>query len=385
MVPPSDQNPMINSNSVLKINSFASLAEFEPQWNRMAKHPLQRTEWLKSWWHEFGADHDLCVLVILERNGDSIGYAPFYRSSETVRGNVLQFLGNGKACTDHASIICDESNVEACAFAIGEWLTETCHGTDVMVDNEWHTIDLDGIDGDDKGMNIILNCLRNAGISSRLADDLPTYSIDLPESINAFKKTLSKNGKRMVNQQMRRIASSDFEVVCFDKPESIEANWNLFVTLHQKRRTEIGDEGCFQEDSFERFLRNASKDLAARDLCELSLVKYQGQPIGMQLCFLDSETTYYYQSGLDPEFREHQPGSMMIWHNIQQSIERGAKTYDMMRGDESYKARWKAKPKSAVRLQAFSPSAESQLRKYAHNLGQFVVRTSKTLFATKSN
>ena len=68
------------------------------------------------------------------------------------------------------------------------------------------------------------------------------------------------------------------------------------------------------------------------------------QPIAAEYQFFDGDTLYAYQSGIALDSGERQPGNLSLIATIQFCIERGITSLDLLRGDEPYKAHWRASP-----------------------------------------
>jgi CelD/BcsL family acetyltransferase involved in cellulose biosynthesis len=75
--------------------------------------------------------------------------------------------------------------------------------------------------------------------------------------------------------------------------------------------------------------------------------------------------TYAYQSGIDPESLDLEPGRIINILSIKWAIEEGQAGFDLMRGDEPYKAHWRAVPRDSIELRVVPRRASAQLR---HNI-----------------
>jgi CelD/BcsL family acetyltransferase involved in cellulose biosynthesis len=58
--------------------------------------------------------------------------------------------------------------------------------------------------------------------------------------------------------------------------------------------------------------------------------------------FVRGRKFYYYLGGFDPAFARYSPGSLLIYHAMQQSRSAGLRWFDFLRGAEPYKYRWGA-------------------------------------------
>jgi CelD/BcsL family acetyltransferase involved in cellulose biosynthesis len=55
------------------------------------------------------------------------------------------------------------------------------------------------------------------------------------------------------------------------------------------------------------------------------------------LCLLDGTRTYAYLGGFDPALARYSPGLLLYRHAIGETLARGAREFDFLRGDEHYK------------------------------------------------
>jgi len=60
-------------------------------------------------------------------------------------------------------------------------------------------------------------------------------------------------------------------------------------------------------------------------------------------------STYYYQSGFNPEFEKISPGTLLIGHAIEQAISERQSQFNFLRGSEAYKHAWGARDQPTVR------------------------------------
>ena len=68
----------------------------------------------------------------------------------------------------------------------------------------------------------------------------------------------------------------------------------------------------------------------------------------------DDQTVYIYQTGFEPQLAEESPGWLSFGASIQRAIGQGYRWYDFLRGDEDYKASWKAEPRQLETIRVFA-------------------------------
>ncbi|MEM6473620.1 MAG: GNAT family N-acetyltransferase, partial [Planctomycetota bacterium] len=131
---------------------------------------------------------------------------------------------------------------------------------------------------------------------------------------------------------------------------------------------------------FEQFLRTAAERLLSKGQLRFLVATAEDQPIAVQFAVADESTWYFYQSGMEPELAELRPGLSVFCYAIRSSIAAGNQVFDMMRGDEPYKLRWRASLRPTQEVRAFSPRISSQVRGGMVKVGSIL----KSLFSSNS-
>src|SRR5262249_30656192 len=140
--------------------------------------------------------------------------------------------------------------------------------------------------------------------------------------------------------QLRSVRSAD-ELDSADK---------ILVDLHQRRQRALGQTGCFASQPFAQFHRDVLPWLLQTDQLRLHWLELDGRPIAAEYHFTSDGVMYAYQSGIDPESLAHEPGRLATIATLQAAIEQGFTSYDFLRGDEPYKAHWRAEPRRLLEV-----------------------------------
>lgn len=350
-------------------------------WNGLAANPFLRWEWLGTWAKTYCQSHSLYVLKV-SRDETTVCFAPWFLEKRVTTGRTIQFLGSGKVCTDHLSLLvrpCDRD--ESCS-SLANWLTEAIseNTPDQSRESRWDSIEWIGVDENDESMNCLAGHLTQSGLSVDVADGLGCYSIPLPDQWDDYVKLRSKSGRREIRQSLKSIDSGIIEVTIIETESELESVWQDFVDLHQRRRKQEGTTGCFDHPPFGDFLREAASQLLAAGLLKLVIARSEGTPVAAQFALDDETGWYFYQSGMDPDASELRPGLSVFCHSIRSSILSGRKQFDMLRGDEPYKLRWRAVLQPAQEIRVCSPRASARLRNQAYNTGVLLKNLVKSGF-----
>ena len=111
--------------------------------------------------------------------------------------------------------------------------------------------------------------------------------------------------------------------------------------------------------------RKQQRQLFARGQLRLHWLELDGRPAAAEFHLAGDGVVYGYQSGVDPDALEHEPGRIAAVATLQAAIADGYRAFDFMRGDEPYKAHWRAEAQPALEYRISAPRATSRLRQTA--------------------
>ncbi len=138
--------------------------------------------------------------------------------------------------------------------------------------------------------------------------------------------------------------------------------FDVLIDLHQKRRRSLSQPGCFASRRFERFHRELAHRFLANGRLRLQWIELDSRPMSIQYCFTGGDSVFYYQGGIEPELASESPGWVGVSAALKSAIEAGFRNYDFLRGDESYKASFKATAAPLVRVRAVNRFGSARLR-----------------------
>jgi CelD/BcsL family acetyltransferase involved in cellulose biosynthesis len=185
----------------------------------------------------------------------------------------------------------------------------------------------------------------------------------LPGSWESYLGEFSKSRARHARRLRRKLDEDDRFVVHWAEDASdLDGALEILILLHQRRRKSLGDPGCFADERFKNFLQDAVRRLCQARQLQICWLTLDDQPVAADFNLITPEGTLSYQSGVDPDSLDHSPGHMLFMAQILKSIESGQHMYDLLRGDESYKADWGAEPESLLRLRVVPRRAVPQFR-----------------------
>ncbi len=355
------------------IRSFAEATSIREDWNRLAAdHFMLQWDWLGNWWHVFSqgdrgqSTQKLVLLAVRDQAGSVVAIAPMYRE-KSLSGISLRFLADRKACSDYVRILAEPQHVEAVNQHLATWIASREFRSE-FGDIDW--VEIDGYLGTDQGWAAFWNELSRHGWSPKTKHIESAWFTELPTEWNRFQTELSKSRIRKTKKAFKLRDSGCIQFDVLETPAEIQANWNHFVLLHQRRREQQNQVGCFANPRFEQFLLKATLDFAADQKALLMRVSETGKAFGYLLLFRNISQLAMYQSGFDPDFEHREPGHLINTYTLQYAMENGISQFDFLRGDEQYKSGWNAQCKPLLHTRSTSPKLSSRLKNSVWNAGR---------------
>ncbi|MGD9636104.1 MAG: GNAT family N-acetyltransferase [Pirellulales bacterium] len=344
------------------ITARADLAALEIPWNILAAGaPMRSWDWLATWWKHYGnsADRELHVLALYEESdegrGTLVGIAPWYVERSAIHGNILRPLGSGHVCTDHLTLIARPDYLATVASTLADYLTEN--------DDAWDQLELPSIDDGDEGISLLAGELeaRDALVSCQKAGNC--WVIDLPESWDEYLTLISSSHRRHLRDCIKKkIDTGRCKQHHVRSTAELDEAWTILVDLHQRRRHQLGDAGCFSSPEFGEFHREIARILLDKGQLRLSWTELDGTPFTAEYHFSSPDTVFTYQSGMDPDRLKEAPGRLSYCLTVKAAIDEGFTRYDFLRGDEPYKAHFRGVALPTFDYQVFPNRRLARLR-----------------------
>ena len=395
------------STTMMHVQRFSSLESLQPlrdAWRVLSRGaPMMSPAWLESWWRAYGsgdAQRQLYVVGVLDEAGQLAALAAWYLHRSKSKGRVLRFLGSGEVCSDHLSVLCRDDRTTAfqavdhrtMAFqavdqidrleahrtggdrleayrtmaldALADWLAahSDARNTSDSADR-WDLLELTGVDADDPVIVRLATAMQRRGYGLHHRPATRCWRLELPPSWDEYLARLSKGHRKQVRRLVRDPFASGRAVLhTLDDERQIDEYLDTLIDLHQRRRQSIGQPGCFASRPFSKFVRWATPELWREGLLGLHVLKLDDRPIAAEYQIRGGGEVFAYQSGVDPERLDVQPGNLSSIATIRQAIDQGCRGLDFLRGDEPYKPHWGATPVETCELRIVAPHASARLR-----------------------
>jgi CelD/BcsL family acetyltransferase involved in cellulose biosynthesis len=179
------------------------------------------------------------------------------------------------------------------------------------------------------------DAVRNAGGMPSTDQHETAAVLSLPSSYEDWLASIGKKERHEVRRKRRRFVAEfgEIEIV----PHGSDAI-NMFCAMH---RTSQGEKGMFMTDEMQSYF----EDLLETGGATIHTLMCDGIPRANAFGFETDEGYFYYNSAYDMDAAMASPGIVLLASMIEDQIERGARVFDFLKGDERYKFKHGASPR----------------------------------------
>lgn len=283
--------------------------EIEDEWWALwrrdpAATPFQSPAWLIPWRRHF-SDGDDVVLALRGESGRLLALLPFFR----LEGRLLLW---GAGTSDWLGGLFDPSlDPQALSHALAS-LSEP--------------LDLFQL----PEVSPLLAAPLPAGWSERRGFSAPCVLLALPASPGKSMRQNLRTCRRRVEKAGGVIARGD--AACLD----------ALAELHTRRWRQGGEAGIFADPRMLAWQREALPALEAAGLLRLHVLRIEGRIAAALYLLAARDRAYYYIGGFDPAHAGLSVGTVLLGHAIAEAEREGLRSFDFLRGSETYKYRWGA-------------------------------------------
>jgi CelD/BcsL family acetyltransferase involved in cellulose biosynthesis len=356
----------------MRVHRFCTLDELAPYadaWDRLAGEvPFRTWAWMSCWWRHYGRDRgdgprpELFVLAAYDDADRLVGLAPWCMKRTSSGGRTLRWLGSGEVCSDYLALLCQPGKESGVTAALADYLTGDALGAPRNGPG-WDLLDLVGCEAGEPSVNMLAEHLAERGCMIHFRRQPNCWRLDLPPSWEAYLSMLSKGHRKQVRRIQRKMLDTGRAVLHTAQcGNDLSHAAEILVHLHQRRRQALGQRGCFASSRFAAFHGEVMPLLLANGQLQLHWLELDGRPVAAEYHLSAGGVIYAYQAGIDPDALHHEPGRLITVATLRRAIEHGARAIDFLRGDEPYKAHFRARPRPNVALRIVPDRAAARLR-----------------------
>lgn len=354
-------------------HSFSDLLPYQQCWDELAGDSVFRSWlWLSTWWKHYGPNRQLRVVMVFDDAQAStcsdkwpgadalVGILPIYEERQRGRGRVLCLMGDGEVCSEHLDLLCAAHDTDRVTDTLAKHFADNFEDWDLLI--------FDTVAKSQLRLNQLIEKLSERECTLARRPGANRWTIPLPATWDDFLAMQSKSHRKQLRQLKSRVLESPRARWSFiEIPNDFDVAWEILIDLHQRRRQSLGEPGCFASAMWANFHREVARELLSTGQLRLSVLTLDGEPIAAEYHLASQRGTAAYQGGIDPERREEEPGQLSMILCIERAIVEGHRQFELLRGDEPYKAHWRAKPEPTFDIEVVSPRKLARVRHFSWN------------------
>lgn len=283
-------------------------------------------EWLYSFWKTINvSDVKLFVCFIYDRD-ILVGIAPFYKKENYFLGrkiSTISLLGDLVA-SDYLDIFTAVGYEDACCSCFLDHALKNAY-----------KIELRGLLESSNLLISVKSKNSEKSYSALLMETVLSPSIVRTSDCSEdFITRPSKNTRYLKRKLFKNYPSIEMYSVGLNK--GMRFIEELFH-LHRSRWDRIVNRSSTFDSDYRRAFNRYFLDISSDSDGYFSILEIDRIVISVLYIFKFKNRCFYYQNGWDPCFENYSLGKLHLRDEIERSFDSGIDTFDMLRGDESYK------------------------------------------------
>ena len=273
---------------------------------------------MKLWWQEFGSGFEL-YLGTVKQGETIIGIAPLL-----VKDREASIIGSADVC-DYLDFVVAHG-MESDFFSVL---------LDDLEQKGINQLDLRPLRPDSTVLTNLVSIAQNQEYEVLCNPVDVSLELDLPATWDEYLGMLTPKQRHEVRRKLSRLGEAgnvDYHSV--EDSVAVHNVMDTFLELFSKSRK---DKAAFMTTRMESFFRSLSDTMAKTRLLRLGILKLDTLPAAMVMCFDYNDCVYLYNSGYDPRYSSLSVGLLAKVLCIKDSIQRGRKRFDFLKGAEAYK------------------------------------------------
>lgn len=260
-----------------------------------------------------------------------MGIAPLTR-----REGAIRFMGSPDLCDYQDMVVVPGRGRELWEALLEEF---GARGADHL--------DLASVRPDSTVLIDLVPLARERGLPVSVEPGGSHVEVDLPSSWETFLTGLPRKERHEIRRKLRRLREAGpVQHRCLGEREALATGIETFLRLFRANRP---DKAEFMTGRMARYFALLIEGAARAGTLALSLLEIGGEPAAAVLCFDHGDTTYLYNNGYDRRFERLSVGILSKVLSIRESLARGRRRYDLLKGIEGYKFRLGGREKPLFR------------------------------------
>ncbi len=326
---------MIEVRVISNSEDFMALGSI---WNDLLDRSLQRSpylthEWLYTWWEAFGEGVlKLHTVLFYEKMADGdilIGILPAY--VRTLRRfpllRTLRLLGSEYVGCDFLDVIVLPGKETILHKALFAHLANR---------REFELVELQGVPEDSFVVATLERLSTLHGLHCDTQFNEVCLSLDLPETYEMYCSAMSSRRRHNLRYR-RRVEEQGSVVETIACREELPQGISDLIRLHNSRRNQKGDLGCFSSESLLRFHLSAFDRMFDKGWLKLLFLRIGSERVAALCNFDYGDKIHGYATGFDPKWERDRVGYVLMLIDIEKAISNKKISYEFSRVRHAYK------------------------------------------------
>lgn len=348
---------MLKTDIVDTIDEFRSLKK---EWTELLTDSPSNVlflswEWMYTWWTYLAEDRRLYIVTI-RSEGTLIGIAPLALCSPNYRRLMpfayLEFIASGNVGSDFLGFIVRNGHQGPAEAAICEALL-----------SQPHMVELVRVEKNSGSLTTISKIARLGRGTTNIVDTNICPFIDIAGlQWDNYVSMLGKRHKKNLLRRLRKLENEfDLSFTSTKAGEVSPISIQEFIELHNTHWDKIGESTAFNTNALFQFHVAFATICQDNDWLRLCRLQLNGETAAAVYLFTYNDHYYFYQTALNDAYRKYSAGMVALALSIKLAIDEGAKTFEMLHDNETYKYLWTTTDKSLVRMEIYPSSFNGAL------------------------
>jgi len=324
--------------------SFDEFLRLERSWDELvlaSPHPLPFLShpWLRTWWRHFGEGQEFRALVV-EDGATLLAAAPLaIRRLRRLGLSVTlgEIVGTGPVPTrgmglaDKVDLVVRSGAAAAETRLLGD-LVELLGRIDIL--------DLKGVASASPCGASLIEAAPRPHTARMLERSVSPY-LPLETGWDDYLASRSGNFRKHLRKYWRELRKlGTVEVSRLEPTDDLGAWLSDVIAVNGASWKASRGTNLFRHPRIREFLTDLAGSMAQRGWLDLQRLRLDGATVAYELCFDFGGRLFSYNGSYRKELSRPSPGTALTAEVIRAACERGRTEYDMLRGEEGYKARW---------------------------------------------
>ena len=304
----------VTQETFATLTSYWTDSKYKLKWEPIFVLPV----WLEVWWRVLGSGAEP-YLGVVRQGEEIIGIAPLI-----LRDKTASIIGSADIC-DYLDFVVTPGR-EKDFFAVL---------LDDLRQKGINHLDLKPLRPDSTVLTELVKLAENRRYEVHCQQEDVSLELDLPATWDEYLALLVPKQRHEVKRKLRRLEEAGEVGYRFvEDRSSVQDVMDTFLKQFTESREEKAN---FLTTRMESFFRTMFEAMAEIGLLRIGILEMDTLPAAMIMCFDYRDCVYLYNSGYDPQYRSLSVGVLSKVLCVKDSIERGRRRFDFLRGGESYK------------------------------------------------